>query len=668
MKVKRIVLAVIIIVIVLVLGSCSTVNLDKFVQVKDGDFVLSGEAYKIAGTNNYYLNYKDDEMIEALIKDASEMHVNVIRCWAFLDGFVDSNVNNNAFMQTEPGVYDRIPDGARNGFEALDFALKKAAEYDIKLVLVLVNNWDAFGGIPQYVNWSDTASVHDDFYTDETCKQIYKDYFSYLANRENTLTGVKYMNDPTIFSWELCNEPRCESDKTGDTLYNWIVEMSQYIKSIDHNHLVTAGDEGFFKNDGTDNWAYNGYSGVDWERNLQIDTIDYGTFHLYPEHWGDVFDNPAKDGSKWIVDHIKVADAIGKPSVLEEFGIQKFGQFNRDYIYETWLKAALENDINGTMYWILTSVDTGDSADENGMYPDFDGFRIMNDDSITSKLLKDYAAQIKGDDVVQQSHAYIVKPTDHEEVSGIYAVKVKSIENEAVRERYTLSIEGVDEKFDIPSSGTLVIDTTQYPQLSGEVKFSVEAAYSDGSESVAEIIAVVNNRDMIEVPHVLFDSNKDLGGFYSKGTYQAAYGSEGITQSNDLGGSMKIDTVFTGDYDWMELKICNDSIDDMELVTKIEYDLYFVESLLSGDGGTRNYLALDPGWIKIGQDENDTLVADMERVEIDGEMYIKQHMTNKILRPFNADSFYICIVGNMIKYEGPIYIDNVQLIKKEYAD
>lgn len=668
MRLRRLSFVLLVLILLLAVTSCQRVNLDDFIKTENGDFVLDGEIFKMAGTNNYYLNYKDDEMIGALIDDASEMGLNVIRCWAFLDGFVDSNVNNNAFMQTEAGVYDNIPEGARNGFEALDYALQKAAEKDIKLVLVLVNNWDAFGGIFQYVNWSETAQVHDDFYTDESCRQIYKDYFNYLANRKNTLTGVKYKDDPTIFAWELCNEPRCESDKSGETLFNWVKEMSKYVKSIDENHLVTVGDEGFFKMDEDDeNWAYNGYSGIDWQRNLTIDSIDYGTFHIYPEHWGDQFANPIKDGSNWIIDHIKEADIVGKPVVLEEYGIQKYGQFNRDYIYETWTNLAVENGIDGTMFWILTSIDTGDSADEQGMYPDFDGFRIMNDTSRTTEILLNHAKLLQGEDVVLEPHVYITSPTDHEEVSGIYAIKAKSIENGFELQSYTLKIEGIDETFDVPSSGTLVLDTTQY-SLFDEVVFTMEATYKDGKVSVDEVVAVVNNRQMKEVSHILFTFDDDLGGFKSKGIYQAGYGAEGITQSSDLGGTMKIDTVYTGDYDWMELKIINEQIEEMELCTRVEFDVFLVESLIETDGGTRHYLALDPGWIKVGQDENNMAISDMENVEIDGVAYVKQHLSIGIARPFDADALYICLVGNMITYKGPIYIDNVALVKKVFAD
>lgn len=42
------------------------------------------------------------------------------------------------------------------------------------------------------------------FYTDPRVKQAYMDYVKLLVNRRNTLTGVPYKNDPTIFSCANC--------------------------------------------------------------------------------------------------------------------------------------------------------------------------------------------------------------------------------------------------------------------------------------------------------------------------------------------------------------------------------------------------------------------------------------------------------------------------------
>ena len=38
-----------------------------------------------------------------------------------------------------------------------------------------------------------------------------------VLTRKNTITGRAYKEDPTIFSWELINEPRC-NDSSGSTI------------------------------------------------------------------------------------------------------------------------------------------------------------------------------------------------------------------------------------------------------------------------------------------------------------------------------------------------------------------------------------------------------------------------------------------------------------------
>ena len=39
------------------------------------------------------------------------------------------------------------------------------------------------------------------FYTDPQINQYYRDYVSTLVNRTNTITGIQYLHDSTIFAW-----------------------------------------------------------------------------------------------------------------------------------------------------------------------------------------------------------------------------------------------------------------------------------------------------------------------------------------------------------------------------------------------------------------------------------------------------------------------------------
>lgn len=56
--------------------------------------------------------------------------------------------------------------------------MSEARKYGIRLILSLANNWDAYGGKAQYVQWGKAAGLNltsdDDFFTDPTLKGYYK--------------------------------------------------------------------------------------------------------------------------------------------------------------------------------------------------------------------------------------------------------------------------------------------------------------------------------------------------------------------------------------------------------------------------------------------------------------------------------------------------------------
>lgn len=364
-----------------------------FVTTKNGDFELKGENFKFIGTNNYYLHYKNNEAVEDIFKQAHNMGLKVIRMWAFGDGNVAIEKNNFS-IQSKLGDYITRNEEV-DGLERIDFALKMAEKYNVKVILVFTNYWDDFGGMKAYQKWL-KLEEKEDFYTNIEAKEAYKNYVNFMINRTNKYTGKQYKNDANIFAWELANEPRNPKDTSGETLVNWVKEMSSYIKSLDKNHMVSIGDEGFFKgkdkgNKNEANWAYDGSVGVDWETLLQIPTIDFGTAHVYPEHWGVSIDNIEDWGEKYIKDHAKMAEKYGKAFIVEEYGVGKNLSLDRSKIYERWNKTAFENGTDGTLFWILTGVD---SEDPSGVYQDYDGFRIMNDNSRESLKLKEIAKEI----------------------------------------------------------------------------------------------------------------------------------------------------------------------------------------------------------------------------------------------------------------------------------
>ncbi len=61
----------------------------------------------------------------------------------------------------------------------------------------------------QYVTWSGCKDK-DCFFVDPKARELFQNHLTTVVNRVNTLTGVAYKNDPTIFAWDLMNEPRCD--------------------------------------------------------------------------------------------------------------------------------------------------------------------------------------------------------------------------------------------------------------------------------------------------------------------------------------------------------------------------------------------------------------------------------------------------------------------------
>ena len=68
----------------------------------------------------------------------------------------------------------------------------------------------------QYVEWgtNGTSNNTDLFFSNPTVMQIYQNHLNYTLNRVNSITGIRYKDDPTIFAWDLLNEPRCNCHPT----------------------------------------------------------------------------------------------------------------------------------------------------------------------------------------------------------------------------------------------------------------------------------------------------------------------------------------------------------------------------------------------------------------------------------------------------------------------
>ncbi len=363
-------------------------------------FEVDGKPLCFVGANNYYLAYKPKAMVDNVLESARAMGVKVVRTWGFIDrGSLDGSVLSIDGNGTKDGFYFQAWDSVAQhavyndgptGLLGLDYALAKARQLDLKIVLVLTNNWHDFGGMDQYLAWYGLSS-HRDFYTDPAVKASYKAWLSHLTAHVNGITHQAYRDDPTIFAWELGNEPRSTPGTPNAVVSNWADEMSSYLKAIDPQHLVAVGDEGFLAGSSA-HWTYHADNGVDHRALTALPNVDYGTFHMYPDTWGTGFGWP----EHWLDDHLQVARELGKPTVLEEYGLKVWrddlgrvseGQEARLSNYQAWNQRIFEQGGSAAMFWLLAGKEAN-----GGLYKDFDHFSVYPGDA-SAELLRGFATR-----------------------------------------------------------------------------------------------------------------------------------------------------------------------------------------------------------------------------------------------------------------------------------
>jgi mannan endo-1,4-beta-mannosidase len=316
---------------------------DDFVSVKDGRLVRGGRPYLVAGTNFWYGAWLGAPSAAGrrarLVKELDRLQalgINNLRVLAVSEKTAMKSAVSPA-TTSAPGKYDE------DLLRGLDVLMAELGKRGMTAVLYLNNFWQWSGGMTQYLNWFQGTPAHDPnvtkdyerfmrenarFYTDARAQEEYRRVIAHVVGRTNTLSGKRYVDDPVILSWQLANEPRPGSgkvDAAGKAVYvKWIADTARYIRSLDGKHMVSSGSEGL--------------AGSAQDAQLFLDAhrtpdIAYLTYHLWPANWG--WFDPKKPDQTWdgMMDkslhylnvHIDYARQLGKPIVLEEFGLNRDG-------------------------------------------------------------------------------------------------------------------------------------------------------------------------------------------------------------------------------------------------------------------------------------------------------------------------------------------------------
>ncbi|PBP20493.1 hypothetical protein BUE80_DR008619 [Diplocarpon rosae] len=296
-------------------------------------FTINGKEGYFMGTNTYYIGFLNNNAdIDLIMSHIATTGLKVLRVWGFNDVTTVPSGDTVWYQSFVAGETPVINTGA-NGLQRLDYVVRSAEVHGIGLIINFINNWDDYGGITAYAGYYGITNTA--WYTSAPAQAQYQKYIAAVVARYKTSTAV--------FAWELANEPRCKGCATS-VLTEWIASTSAYIKSLDPNHMVCIGDEGFGLDGGNDTtYPYSSGEGLNFTANLAISTIDFGTYHTYPGSWGET------DAwvPSWIQTHAAAAAAIGKPVIMEEYGSASSSKS----VLGPWQDAVLATQTAGDMYW-----------------------------------------------------------------------------------------------------------------------------------------------------------------------------------------------------------------------------------------------------------------------------------------------------------------------------
>lgn len=364
----------------------------------------NGKEFRFGGSNNLYIPQSDKFIVDDFFHRASANNFSVIRTWPFYD--TDDCLA--ASFQCWNGT-SLQPVRNETNLQGADYVVYAAKQAGVRLILTLVNNWKDFGGMDMYSTWRvhQAAALgqpftpwHDSFYTDSVIRGWYQDWVTYLANRVNVYTGVAYKDEPSILAWELANEPQCngspgmyntsvgcivqgEEASSSPLMTSWVTDMSAFIKSVDNNHLVAVGGQGWYcngtaqcqrdwpKGDGKGQWWCNCDTGEDFLAFAAAPAVDIATVHMYPDitwQWWTTW------VFQMIANHTYQAQVLlNKAVILEEFGWGSNvtnSSYPQHEHYAAWTAYAKEQGMNGWNFWQLVGrIDAPQAGQCDSAYP-----------------------------------------------------------------------------------------------------------------------------------------------------------------------------------------------------------------------------------------------------------------------------------------------------------
>ncbi|WP_029272747.1 cellulase family glycosylhydrolase [Flavobacterium sp. KJJ] len=339
------------------------------ITVKGTQFYKGATPYSYIGTNYWYGSLLASKKVgdrKRLLRELDLMQKNGIDNLRILVGGDGGKYDFTVrpALQYEQGKYDE------DLLDGLDFLINEMRKRKMYAVLYLTNNWEWSGGMSQYLEWNGKGAIPvpniapntwpqfmsytAQFHSCDPCMKALENHVKFIMTRTNAYSKKKYTEDNTIMAWQVGNEPRTFTPENEAKFTAWLNNIVNLMNSLDKNHLISTGSEG--KNSSNDSMEI-------FERTHLNPNIDYLTMHIWPKNWNwfkadnaeKMLPTTLENAGKYIDDHIKVANNLKRPIIIEEFGLPRENEnlnagassIYRDKFYSYIFGRVLESHKNG---------------------------------------------------------------------------------------------------------------------------------------------------------------------------------------------------------------------------------------------------------------------------------------------------------------------------------
>jgi hypothetical protein len=359
-------------------GALASAN--GFVGSSGTALTLAGHGWRFVGFNDYQLTSMPGgayfcsrrtgaATVNSVLRNAKKSGATAIRTW-FFQSYYDMN-SHGAWIRPTWAAFDRV--------------LKAARSYGLKIIPVLINEWQT----------CEPSSVNKDLGFFQTGYEQ-PDSYGYPLSFKTYATRVArhYANNTTIAFWQIGNELQnytatgCDSfaESAGaQALRAFADDMTAAINTVDPHHLVALGTSG---------GGECGLSGTDYQY-VAAGAVDLCDYHDY----FNVTQAMPNDGYNRLAQRISQCRALHKPIVVSESGIAadvgRSGQdtgtvtagtlLNRAKFFQAKLTAAFKRGVAGYVLWEKEQ-DSSNSAQNFGQHQLFEIGPVDPTNSVTARV------------------------------------------------------------------------------------------------------------------------------------------------------------------------------------------------------------------------------------------------------------------------------------------